>query len=231
MQNRKWIAGVITVLALSQLMCSFSSPNPASQLTSVAEKVQKTADVIKKTAEAFQNDIPSLEDDLQQTVEALQTEVSDAGGLKLTMEAMKDQALTEVVPFQPADVENGVGFITGQLSYPSEFIPPLTIVAYQLDEKGSMNGDKFMVDTLENSAEYELDVPAGKYFVVAYLRKGTLKGIDGLAAGYTRFMLCGATAECTDHSLVVVEVKDGEITGGINPQDWAGPGNDFPPEP
>ena len=97
---------------------------------------------------------------------------------------------------------------------------------------GSMTGDYSLVDTKAGQMTYQIEkVPAGKYYLVAYLRKGTLPGINGLAGGYSKFILCGATPACTDHSLVEVTVFPGTMTGDINPQDWYAPANSFPPEP
>ena len=119
--------------------------------------------------------------------------------------------------------EGGIGSISGSLSYPSEGIPPLWVVAYNLD-----TGEYYFTDTDLNQSYYTLDgLPAGRYHVVAYPQDG---GPD-FAAGYSEAVLCGLGAGCDDHSLVAVLVKADEDTGDIDPGDWYAPANAFPPRP
>ena len=113
------------------------------------------------------------------------------------------------------------GTIRGHLSYPSEYIPAQKIVAFTVAAVVPAAD----VITVEGQDVYELTVPPGNYFVVAY----TIDGV--LAAGYSQAVLCGLSAACTDHSLVPVHVEPGAVVTGIDPQDWyAGPGA-FPPMP
>lgn len=110
------------------------------------------------------------------------------------------------------------GSISGTLSYPSEFIPPLRVVAFQV------NGYNYRwVDTMENQSKYQITgLAPGFYHVVAYT-------MDGLfAGGYTQMVPCGLLASCTDHSLIDVEVKSGEDTPNIDPGDWYAPMDAFP---
>jgi hypothetical protein len=113
------------------------------------------------------------------------------------------------------------GSIRGHLSYPSEFLPPQKIVAFDTLTMAVAG----VVTTMEGQGEYQLSVPAGQYYVVAY----TLDG--GLAAGYTQAVPCGLTAACTDHSLIPVPVNSGASVNGIDPQDWYAPPGTFPPMP
>jgi hypothetical protein len=126
-------------------------------------------------------------------------------------------------PPMPNDVNipSQSGGIAGQLSYPSNFIPAQTIVAFDV------NGPAYYyVTTAENQNSYQIDnLPAGSYYVVAYLQDGTL------SAGYSQAVLCGLLAECTDHSLVPVNVVSGNVTNGVNPQDWYAPPGSFPDSP
>jgi hypothetical protein len=113
------------------------------------------------------------------------------------------------------------GSIRGHLSYPSEFLPPQKIVAFDTFTMAVAA----VVTTMEGQGEYQLSVPAGQYYVVAY----TLDG--GLAAGYTQAVPCGLTAACADHSLIPVTVNAGSIVNGIDPQDWYAPPGTFPAMP
>ncbi|RJP55062.1 MAG: hypothetical protein C4583_01080 [Anaerolineaceae bacterium] len=113
------------------------------------------------------------------------------------------------------------GFISGALSYPSSFIPPLRVVAFQV------NGFNYQwVDTMQNQSTYQIaGLAPGLYHVVAYIMDGTYAG------GYTQMVPCGLQASCTDHSLIDVEVKSGQDTPNINPGDWYAPAGTFPPMP
>jgi hypothetical protein len=110
------------------------------------------------------------------------------------------------------------GSISGSLSFPSEFIPPLRVVAFQV------NGyDYRYVDTMENQSAYQITgLTPGLYHVVAYSMDGFFAG------GYTQMVPCGLQASCTDHSLIDVEVKPGQDTPNINPADWYAPMDAFP---
>ncbi len=113
------------------------------------------------------------------------------------------------------------GSISGSLSYPSEFIPPLRVVAFQVD------GFNYRyVDTMENQSTYQIrGLPPGLYHVVAYVMDGTLAG------GYTPAVACGLSVDCTDHSLIDVVVASGQDTPNIDPADWYAPEGSFPPMP
>jgi len=120
----------------------------------------------------------------------------------------------------PAPAE-GQGSITGSLSYPSEFIPPLRVFAFQV---GSEN--YFFVDTAENQSTYQIDnLPTGYYTVVAYTTNGRLAG------GYTQAVPCGLTVNCENHELLEVPVNIGQVVTGIDPADWYAPEGAFPPAP
>ncbi len=131
----------------------------------------------------------------------------------------------------PAPTAAPTGSIRGKLSYPSEFIPPLRIVAFRL-ENGAWNQQYVYVDTVLNAGEYQIDgLDEGFYWVVAYTIPED-EGIPaGLAAGYSQAVPCGLSAACTDHSLIAVEVKGGQVTGGVDPGDWYAPEGSFPVSP
>jgi hypothetical protein len=115
----------------------------------------------------------------------------------------------------------GTGSITGSLSYPSEFIPPLRVFAFQV---GSEN--YFYVDTVENQSTYQIDdLPAGYYNVVAYILSGNYAG------GYTQAVPCGLSVDCNNHDLIDVPVNTGQVVTDIDPGDWYAPEGAFPPAP
>lgn len=120
------------------------------------------------------------------------------------------------------NVEVELGGIAGQLNYPSNFIPALVVTAFAADGSGNY----YYVITNENSSTYQIEnIPAGNYYVVAYVNGG------GLQAGYTQAVSCGLSADCTDHLLIPVPVQAGQVTNGVNPIDWYAPEGTFPPYP
>lgn len=113
-------------------------------------------------------------------------------------------------PDDPLQV--GTGTITGNLGYPSEYIPPLRVVAFDV-----YSDDYYFVDTELNQGTYQLEgLPAGTYNVVAYVRE---QGPD-MSAGYSNFVICGMTVDCTDHTLRDVFVYAGHVTEGVDPVDF-----------
>lgn len=158
--------------------------------------IQSTLDVVQKTIVQGITEIP-------QTVESVATSI---GTLKAEMT-------------QPAPA--GKGTIRGHLIYPAEVLVAQRIIAFDTATMTKVAE----VSTVQGQNTYELSVPAGDYFVVAY----TLDG--GLAAGYSQAVPCGLSVDCTDHSLIAVHVGSGAVVENINPQDWYAPDGAFPPMP
>lgn len=113
----------------------------------------------------------------------------------------------------PVDPLNSdAGSISGTLGYLSEYIPAMRVVAFDI-----YSDAYYFVNTAVNQSEFQIeDVPAGTYNVVAYLREQE----PHLGGGYTEFVTCGLSAECTDHSLIDVHVYPGMDTYNINPLDF-----------
>lgn len=117
--------------------------------------------------------------------------------------------------------EPGFGAISGNLAFPSSGIPAMRVVAFNLE-----TAETFAVETAENQTTYQLDnLPAGRYYVVAYATGG------GIAGGYTAAVPCGLTADCADHTLLEVNVVANSITQNILPGDFYAPEGTFPPPP
>jgi preprotein translocase subunit SecG len=142
--------------------------------------------------------------------------------------AATDAPLTETEEVLPPALPGGV---SGDLSYPSEFIPPLRVVAFRL-ENGQPNGDFNFIVTSENQSTYQIDgLEPGQYWVVAYTIPAGEGIPQGLAGGYSKAVPCGLSVDCNDHSLIAVDVLAGQLTGGIDPTDWYAPEGTFPPDP
>jgi len=150
--------------------------------------------------------------------------------LQLTVAKLEKQAITPTI--EPTDpitfptmVKPETGNISGTLSYPSEQIPPLRIVAINIK-----TGEYYATEVTDNNL-YGLDgIPTGTYHVIAYqlTESGTTMNMAG---GYTKYVTCGMSVECTDHSLVDVAVEAGKLTTGIDPADWYAPQGTVPPAP
>ncbi len=131
----------------------------------------------------------------------------------------EDRATLQASAPKP-DTAQGIGSLSGQLTYPSEGIPALRVVAINLD-----TGEYFFVDTVSNQNSYQIqNLPAGIYNVLAYTDKG-------VAGGYSQAVLCGLSVECTDHTLIDITIRAGQDTPNVNPQDWYAPEGEFPSDP
>jgi hypothetical protein len=105
------------------------------------------------------------------------------------------------------------GALSGSLSYPSEGIPALRIVAMN-----PLTGVYYWQNTVAGQSSYRFeDLEPASYYVLAYSIANPSKTFFG---AYSQFVPCGLTADCTDHTLIAVEVKAGEETKNINPSDW-----------
>jgi hypothetical protein len=125
--------------------------------------------------------------------------------------------------------------ITGKLSYPSEFLPPMRVVLFSVT-----NGKAYFVDTAKGQGQFSLNVPAGTYYLVSYPYEGTAGNtgqvdsytLDGgpFAGGYTQMVPCGLASGCDDHTLLPITVTEGQ-TVTADPGDWYAPEGTFPPMP
>ncbi|GAB4581370.1 MAG: hypothetical protein Fur0022_41170 [Anaerolineales bacterium] len=114
---------------------------------------------------------------------------------------------SETVTEEPAP--SLAGTVTGQVCYPSEFIPAMD--AYF---RNTNTGELTELAIAENQSEYSLELPTGIYEAFAYLQSGELGG------SYSQAVLCGLSVECIDHSLVTFEVQTGQTVANVDLCDW-----------
>jgi len=189
------------LVVLISVMCSFSNSQVSQKATEVA---------------ALEGTLKVMEADM--TLQAAEMTEND-----LIPESSATEAIVPTAPEAAA-----TGSISGKLSYPSDFIPALRIVAFEV-VNDNMTGNWYSVDSEMNQFTYQMDnLPEGKYYVVAYIRDADE---NSLRAGYTPFVPCGLSVSCTDHSLIAVEVKNGSMTEGVDPGDWYVDPSNFPPDP
>ena len=131
---------------------------------------------------------------------------------------------TEQVELDITEVEKerGVGVITGSLGYPSEGIPEnMEVCAVEFGAMGAHCSNEHLKDvSFTYGVGYRLTLPAGEYYVYAYLPN--LPDATGqiYKAYYSEFVTCGMDVSCTSHEPIKVTVKQGEVTQNVDPQDW-----------
>ncbi len=195
--NKK-IAFAILVLSLTTIVCTTQAIGQASPTPDVNAMVNGTL-----TALVVVSDTPD------QPVEQVSTVPTDATVVQVP-----------TTPVVPTDITTGS--ISGHLSYPSDFIPPLRVVAFNAANPTIYD----FVDTAQNQSEYTIyDLPVGVYHIVSY------KIGSPLAGGYTQMVPCGLAYGCDDHSLIDVTVTAGAMITGIDPGDWYADAAAFPPMP
>jgi hypothetical protein len=122
----------------------------------------------------------------------------------------------------PAPAAAPPGAISGRLGFPSEVVPPQKVYAIEV-----VGPRVYSVTTTMNQQTFTINgVAPGTYYVVAYLANDPFR-----SGAYSQFVLCGLTANCTDHQLVPVTVRAGETTREVRVEDWYAPGGSFPPQP
>jgi len=122
---------------------------------------------------------------------------------------------TPTVAVSPTPVSTN-GTIEGSLSFPSEGIPEdLQVCAQNQDTKELYCTNEHIQDSKYTYGfGYTLDVPAGIYLVYASVPNMDYK------AYYSEFVTCGLSVDCSSHETIPVEVKAGETTSDVDPQDW-----------
>ncbi|HEY9086853.1 MAG TPA: hypothetical protein VIO36_01695 [Anaerolineaceae bacterium] len=166
---------------------------------------------VQSTLDALQNTVTAMEQNGEATADAWMTQVAATGQ---PVDLSPQVPTEELLP----------GSVSGKLSYPSEMIPPLRLVLWNTED-----GAYLTKEIPQNTAEYEWDgIAPGHYQMVAYLRDGDPGAISG---GYSQAVPCGLAVDCTDHSLIVFEVRSGETTTNIDPGDWYAPAGSFPSDP
>jgi hypothetical protein len=122
------------------------------------------------------------------------------------------------------DPEANWATLTGSLSYPSESLPKLGVCAQTPDLSELyctyeiLSGESYLYNY-----GYSLKVPPGKYYVFSHLvdeTKANIGYIDQAKAYYSNFVVCGLSAECADHTPVLIQANAREETTLVDPVDW-----------
>ncbi len=111
----------------------------------------------------------------------------------------------------------GQGFVEGSLGYPSEEVPAdIEVCAETLDgEQRYCTQDKTEAEKYVYGIGYQLEVPAGDYYVSASRpQAGGFKGY------YTEYVRCGMEQSCLSHKPIEVRVEQNRTTENIDLLDW-----------
>lgn len=128
------------------------------------------------------------------------------------------QRATEMaLPVTPTPI---TGSVTGQICYPGDRIPPMTIYFWNTG-----TNEVVELETQTNQARYRLDLPPGEYLAFAWV---TAYQIGGL---YSNAVPCGLLSTCRDHDPAPMEVRTGETVTGIDLCDWPFPASSLPLPP
>lgn len=119
-------------------------------------------------------------------------------------------------PRYPPGAQPDSGAISGSVTYPSSFIPAMTVYARRVDSSVT-----YTVSVAENEAVFAIrNLPVGFYHVFAWVEPNgstIMKTIGGL---YSYAVSCGLTTRCADHSPQPVEVRADQTTTSIEVSDW-----------
>ena len=113
-------------------------------------------------------------------------------------------------PIPPPPVSaDAMGRATGQICFPSEYIPAMT--AY-FQNTGSHQVVELAIE--ENQPTYSLELSPGEYIAYAW-QQGFVGG--GL---YSQAIRCGLGPECADRSPLPFQIAAGQTSTGIDLCDW-----------
>ncbi|KKQ24212.1 MAG: hypothetical protein US40_C0002G0043 [Candidatus Roizmanbacteria bacterium GW2011_GWC2_37_13] len=144
--------------------------------------------------------------------------------LEKSIPSSTDEEAIPTATVTPTKAIETKGTIEGELGYPSEGIPALEVYAFNSIDQSKY----FLIKTGQNQGTFTIkDVDPGTYYVVAY----PVGSNSSLAGGYSKMVPCGLSVECTDHSLIPVNVTAGQTTSGVEVRDWYAPEGTFPKKP
>ena len=145
-----------------------------------------------------------------------------------TTTSVSTVAPTATVAPSATNVPVASGSITGELAYPSDFIPAMKIFAVSTADSSKW----YRTDTPLNpaGAAYTLsNIPAGTYRVYAYTSNSTPANWAG--GSYTEYVRCGMQPPCSNHTVIDITVSPGHATEGVHLRDWYAGQGAYPPPP
>jgi hypothetical protein len=140
--------------------------------------------------------------------------------------------LSGQVQLQRRNPTGRIAVIKGELSYPSEGIPPELVVCAEDLRTASVTCQRTNDRDRRYDLTFELRVPPGSYFIFTTLpydaedNKGSSPSQRRYRAYYSEYVRCvrreeGRGAEiCSSHEPVRVSVRAGQVVSGVDPGDW-----------
>ena len=115
--------------------------------------------------------------------------------------------------------------LRGRVSYPSEELPAMRVCALATEDPGW----GFCTTTKVNSPHYEVVLPGGTWWLLAWPQDSGTAGEPGLLSLASECLATGGTG-CDDHTLLEVTLDSGEVREGLDINDWYyEPESDPPP--
>ena len=114
------------------------------------------------------------------------------------------------------------GVVQGKLCFPSEYIPAMNVYL-----KATGSNAVYKLASKENQQTFTFKkVPEGNYVAFAYTAEATQLDLNNkkskASGGFTRFVPCGLSIDCKDHTLISFKVNQRKTTGAISICDWYG---------
>jgi hypothetical protein len=126
------------------------------------------------------------------------------------------------IAFSSTSCVSTTGIVQGKLCYPSEYIPAMNVY---LKAEGSNTIYKLVSKENEQTFTFK-KIPPGNYVAFAYTTEATMMDLKNnkskASGGFTRFVPCGLSVNCKDHTLISFKVNKGKTTDAISICDWYG---------
>ncbi|WP_146907630.1 hypothetical protein [Arenimonas daejeonensis] len=123
------------------------------------------------------------------------------------------------VPMPPT-----TAMLRGRVSYPSEELPEMRVCAIDPADPGR----GYCTKTAANEPHYELIVPPGAWWLLAWPQDTGAAGDPGLLSVASECLATGGL-DCDDHALRPIAAPVGTVTEGLDINDWYYDPRETPP--
>ncbi len=126
------------------------------------------------------------------------------------------------IAFVLTSCASATGIVQGKLCFPSEYIPSMNVYL-----KATGSDAVYKLISKENEQTFTFKkIPEGSYVAFAYTAEATTLDLNNrkskASGGFTRFVPCGLSVDCKDHTLINFKVNKGKTTNAISICDWYG---------
>ena len=138
------------------------------------------------------------------------------------MSNMKNTFRLSFIAFTLTSCATATGVVQGKLCFPSEYIPSMSVYL-----KATGSNSVYKLVSKENQQTFTFKkIPEGNYVAFAYTTEATQLDLNNkkskASGGFTRFVPCGLSIDCKDHTLISFKVNKGKTTNAISICDWYG---------